>query len=123
MKCKILAVLAATAAIAIAQLPTDAVAKSFSHGSHASFSQSSKSFSTSSAIRSPSTAGVNFARSGTWSGSWRGHGFRHFRHNRFFVGAPFAYAAYDSCYRWRHVWTRWGWKLRRVYVCDYPYVY
>lgn len=33
--------------------------------------------------------------------------FRHHRFHRFaFVGAPFAYAAYDSC--WRRVWTSYG---------------
>jgi hypothetical protein len=117
---KILMALAASAAIAIAQLPTDATAKSFSHSSGATILHSSgKSFTASSAIRSSSTGGVNFARSGSWSGGHRFHRFR----NRAFVGAPFAYAAYDSCYRWRHVWTHWGWRLRRVYVCDYPYVY
>jgi hypothetical protein len=46
----------------------------------------------------------------------------HFNHRRFdrfaFVGVPYAYAAYDSC--WRRVWTPYG--LRRVDVCnDYGY--
>jgi len=46
------------------------------------------------------------------------HRFHH-RFNRFaFVGVPFAYAAYDSC--WRKVWTPVGW--RWVDVCsDYLY--
>jgi hypothetical protein len=48
-------------------------------------------------------------------------GFRHrFHHrfNRFAFGAPFAYAAYDSC--WRRVWTSYG--LQWVDVCgDYGY--
>jgi hypothetical protein len=49
-------------------------------------------------------------------------GFRHRFHHRFnrfaFVGAPFAYAAYDSC--WRRVWTSYG--LQWVDVCgDYGY--
>jgi hypothetical protein len=40
------------------------------------------------------------------------------RFHRFAFGAPFAYAAYDSC--WRRVWTRDG--LRTVNVCgDYGY--
>jgi hypothetical protein len=45
--------------------------------------------------------------------------FIHHRFNRFaFVGAPFAYAAYDSC--WRRVWTPYG--LQWVDVCtDYGY--
>ena len=45
--------------------------------------------------------------------AFRDHRFHH-RFNRFaFVGAPFAYAAYDSC--WRRVWTPYG--LRWVDVC------
>jgi len=50
-------------------------------------------------------------------------GFHHrFFHNRFhrfaFVGVPYAYAAYDDC--WRRVWTSYG--LRWVNVCgDYGY--
>ena len=49
-------------------------------------------------------------------------GFRHRFHHRFnrfaFVGAPFVYAAYNSC--WRRVWTPYG--LQWVDVCsDYGY--
>ena len=45
--------------------------------------------------------------------------FFHHRFNRFaFVGAPFVYAAYNSC--WRRVWTPYG--LQWVDVCsDYGY--
>ena len=45
--------------------------------------------------------------------------FFHHRHHRFFfVGAPYAYAAYDSC--WRRVWTPYG--LQWANVCgDYGY--
>jgi hypothetical protein len=45
--------------------------------------------------------------------------FFHHRFNRFaFFGAPFAYAAYDSC--WRRVWTPYG--LQWANVCgDYGY--
>ncbi|MEH2608123.1 hypothetical protein [Bradyrhizobium sp. AZCC 1693] len=52
--------------------------------------------------------------------AFRHHGhFIHHRHHRFaFIGAPFAYAAYDSC--WRRTWTPYG--LRWVNVCgDYGY--
>jgi len=47
------------------------------------------------------------------------HRFFHHRFNRFaFVGAPFVYAAYNSC--WRRVWTPYG--LQWVDVCsDYGY--
>jgi hypothetical protein len=47
------------------------------------------------------------------------HRFFHHRHHRFFfVGAPFAYAAYDSC--WRRAWTPYG--VQWVNVCsDYNY--
>ena len=45
--------------------------------------------------------------------------FFHHRHHRFaFIGVPYAYAAYDSC--WRRAWTPYG--LRWVNVCgDYGY--
>ena len=48
-----------------------------------------------------------------------GHDFFHHRFHRFaFVGAPYAYAAYDSC--WRRMWTPYG--LQWVNVCgDYGY--
>ena len=47
------------------------------------------------------------------------HRFFHHRFHRFaFFGAPYAYAAYDSC--WRRVWTSYG--LQWVDVCgDYGY--
>jgi hypothetical protein len=46
-------------------------------------------------------------------------GFHHRFHHRFvFLGAPFFYAGYDSC--WRRYWTAYG--LRWVNVCgDYAY--
>ena len=52
--------------------------------------------------------------------AFHGHRFHH-RFNRFaFVGAPFAYAAYDSC--WRRTWTPYG--LQWVDVCSgYGYGY
>ena len=45
--------------------------------------------------------------------------FFHHRHNRFFfAGAPYAYAAYESC--WRRTWTPYG--VQWVNVCgDYNY--
>jgi hypothetical protein len=51
--------------------------------------------------------------------AFRDHRFIHHRFHRFaFVGAPFAYAAYDGC--WRRVWTPYG--LQWVDVCgDYGY--
>jgi hypothetical protein len=50
---------------------------------------------------------------------FRHHAFFHHRFHRFaFVGVPFAYAAYDSC--WRRAWTPYG--LQWVNVCgDYSY--
>jgi hypothetical protein len=45
---------------------------------------------------------------------------RPFVHRRFVRGFRFyPYYAY-GCYRWRHVLTPFGWRLRRVNVC-YPY--
>jgi hypothetical protein len=61
------------------------------------------------------------------------HGFRHHHHGRNFAFAAFPFGFYDGfyndyaydydydCYRLRRVHTPWGWRLRRVYVCDYPY--
>jgi hypothetical protein len=50
--------------------------------------------------------------------AFRGHRFHHRFHRFAFFGAPFAYAAYDSC--WRRVWTPYG--LQGVDVCyDYGY--
>jgi len=68
-------------------------------------------------------AGARFAHAGFSPRFSRfaspGHRFFHHRLHRFaFVGAPFAYAAYDSC--WRRVWTSYG--LQWVDVCgDYGY--
>jgi hypothetical protein len=125
MRRKILMALAASAAIAITQLPT---AASAAMRGGMGMSHTGPMVSHSAAIRSPSLSGATFNHT-AWSGAWGHRPFFHrhrFFRNRFFVGAPFAlsaYAAYDSCYRWRHVWTPWGWRLRRIYVCDYPYVY
>ena len=53
--------------------------------------------------------------------AFHGRRFFHHRHHRFaFIGVPYTYAAYDSC--WRRVWTPYG--LRWVNVCrDYGYYY
>lgn len=40
------------------------------------------------------------------------HGFRVYPYYQY-------YGYYDGCYRWRRVATPWGWRLRRVNVCDY----
>jgi hypothetical protein len=54
-----------------------------------------------------------FGRVGFRDGRFH-HRFRNFA----FFGAPFAYAAYDSC--WRRVWTQYG--PQSVNVCaDYDY--
>jgi hypothetical protein len=72
-------------------------------------------------------AGTHFAHAGFSHRSRfafhdRGHFFHHRFHHRFhrfaFFGAPYAYAAYDSC--WRRVWTSYG--PQWVDVCgDYGY--
>jgi hypothetical protein len=54
---------------------------------------------------------------GGWGG-WHGHhhgGF--FRGPRFFAGPFLSYGYYDPCYRPVRVWTPWGWRFRRVWVC------
>jgi hypothetical protein len=50
--------------------------------------------------------------------SFGGHGFNHgFRYRPYY--RPHVYYGYSSCYRWRRVWTPYGWVLRRVNIC-YP---
>ena len=44
----------------------------------------------------------------------------HFRHRFFrnkFVVAPIVFASGSSCFVVRHVWTHWGWRWHRVWVC------
>jgi hypothetical protein len=61
------------------------------------------------------------ARSLAWHGNHVAFGHFPFRHrffvrNRFFFGAPYAYAYYnDGCYT--RVWTPWGWQWANV--CGY----
>lgn len=46
--------------------------------------------------------------------------FRH-RHRFFrnrFGFSSFAFAGDDGCYAPRRVWTPWGWRWRRIWVCD-----
>jgi hypothetical protein len=62
-------------------------------------------------------AGPHFAHAG-FSPRFASHGhFFHHRHHRFaFIGVPYSYAGYDSC--WRRTWTPYG--LQWVNVCgDY----
>ncbi len=61
--------------------------------------------------------GMHFAHAG-FHGGFRHRVFHHRFHRFVFVGAPFLYAGYDSC--WRRVWTDFG--LQWVNVCnDYGY--
>jgi len=73
------------------------------------------------AVSGGSFAGTRFAHSGFAPRFSRFHDgrFFHHRHHRFaFIGAPYAYAGYDDC--WRSAWTSYG--LRWVNVCgDYGY--
>jgi hypothetical protein len=68
-----------------------------SHGSHGS-----------GGVRSFSASRSSFV--GHSVGFHRGRGFH--RRHAFFRGH-----FHGSCYRWREVWTPYGWRLRRVYVC------
>ena len=67
-------------------------------------------------------ASAHFAHAG-FGPRFSGVGFHHhhfFHHRRFaFIGAPYAYAAYDSC--WRRVWTPYG--PQWIDVCGYGYGY
>ena len=109
---KTIIVLAASVAMGMAHMTSDALAASRSGGSmsgtHSNSGSSARGASIggkSAAVRAPSATGaINSPRmtgttrfsSNNWSGGWR---HRHHRfHNRFVIGAPFAYAAYDSCY-------------------------
>ncbi len=61
-------------------------------------------------------AGPHFAHAGFSPrfSTFHGHRFHHRFHRFAFVGAPFAYAAYNSC--WRRAWTPYG--LQWVDVCS-----
>ena len=36
---------------------------------------------------------------------------------------PYGYLGYNTCYRWRQVWTAYGPQYVRVNICGYPYAY
>ena len=57
--------------------------------------------------------------------AYRPYGFRPYYAPRFrYYGAPYAYyGGYNSCYRWRRVWTPYGLQMRRVWVCGYRRYY
>jgi hypothetical protein len=52
---------------------------------------------------------------------FRHFGFRHhdrfFVRDRFFFGPSFAFVDGPGCVRVRRVWTPWGWRWRRIWVC------
>jgi hypothetical protein len=56
-----------------------------------------------------------------WGGGYYSRGFvgpRFFRPRfGFRFGAPFAYGAFAGCNQLRRVWTPFGWRWRRVWVC------
>ena len=69
-------------------------------------------------------AGHGFAGHGF--GFHHGFGFRRgfgFHRGFGFGFAPYYYGyyPYEGCWRWRRVWTPFGWRLHRVNVCYYPY--
>ena len=67
--------------------------------------------------------GARFVGRGVGFGGLRGGFFRGgFRRRGFGIGI-YPYLGYGYCYRWRRVWTPWGWTLRRVNICRYPYYY
>lgn len=110
---KALVALAAAAAIGIAFIPTESMARPgggfHSGGVHGGFA--GRGF-----------AGHGFAGRGFAGRGFAGHGFR----GRFFTGyglgfyGPYAYYpdyTYDGCYRLHRVLTPYGWRWRRIYVC------
>ena len=79
-------------------------------------------FASRAAIGHVGPVGLAGARSWAWHGNRVAFAhhfpFRHrFVRNRFFFGAPFAYASVydDGC--WARVWTQWGWTWTNV--CAY----
>jgi len=70
------------------------------------------------AALSPRSSTIAF-RDGLHHRAFFHHRFHHRFHRFAFVGVPFAYAAYDSC--WRRVWTPYG--LQWVNVCGDYYDY
>jgi hypothetical protein len=81
------------------------------------------------ALGTVSIASDAFARSHGGGGHGGGHGggghfggghFGHFRGRGGFGFYGPAYNYYgDGCYQWRRIWTPYGWRVRRVYVCYY----
>lgn len=53
--------------------------------------------------------------------AYRGYPYR-YAYRRAYPGI-YPYYAYNSCYRWRTVWTAYGPQTVRVNVCGYPYAY
>lgn len=113
---------------------------SFSHGSSGSTGGRVQSFGRASGQMavSPSFQSNRSVRSFDQGRQFTGRNFdrNNFRHhhrgrNFAFAAVPFGFYdgyyndyAYDydyDCYRTRRVHTPWGWRWRRVYVCDYPY--
>jgi hypothetical protein len=70
------------------------------------------------------------AYSGGWRHGGRHHRFRHFRGPAIGLSVPYVYGYYEEpyelyaatpeeeCYVVRRVLTEWGYRYRRVYVCD-----
>jgi hypothetical protein len=68
-----------------------------------------------------STGALAAPHGGLFGGHFGGGHFGHFGGGPglsfgFGVGPGYAYD-YDGCYRLHRVWTPWGWRLRRAYVC------
>jgi hypothetical protein len=126
--------LATIAAIGIASVPMNASARgggggghgggAGSHGGGGGFHGGGAAFHSGMATGG-GFAGNRFAampgRTGFSGMSGRGfHNRHHFRNFAFFgIGGPYAYAdySYDDCYNLVRVWTHYGWRWRRVYVC------
>jgi hypothetical protein len=103
-------------------------------------SVASPSFQSNRSVGSASASASAFSGNRSFSGGNfnRHHGdFRHHHHHRgnfAFAAVPFGfyddgyyndyaydYDDYDGCYQLRRVHTRYGWRLRRIDVCNYAY--
>lgn len=131
---KTIIAIAALAAIGMTQMPTGAFAAPRNggtmSGTHSSVSPVHASGFQSGAGRFQSGAGIRSARVGN-NVTFQNRTFvnnrfafrHHFRHHHRFFRNRFAFSSFafvgdDDCFVLRRVWTHWGWRLRRIWVCD-----
>lgn len=111
--------LAAAVALGVAFVPTESMAQKGGHG----FSgRSGGGFTGHGFAGRGNFGGRGFVGRGNFAGHrFAGRGFRYGRGYGYgFYGYPYAFAGYgyyDGCWRLRRVWTPYGWRWHRIYVC------